>query len=385
MARIPEVRVRAGAVKKVLSGRLWLSRRDLLSPPELEPGTEVRVLSPEGFFLARGYLNSRSLIPVRIVTRRDEPLSRDFFAARLRQALALRRSLYPEGCFRLLHAEGDGLPGLTVDVYGSVAVVQMTTAGMEARREEVLSALEEVLSPEVVVLRNDLSVRREEGLSLYTEVVRGRVSGPVEVEMDGLKFLVDPLRGQKTGFFLDQRENRRFIRRLSAGRVVLDLYAYTGAFGLYALSGGARRVFSVERSAEALSLAEETARRNGFADRFFPLQGRVEEFLRDAPDAELVILDPPAFVKSRRAYQEGLRKYREVNRRALSALKRGFFFTSSCSRFVSAENLLELVLREARGRSLTLLARHFQAPDHPENPAHPETLYLKGFTFAVDG
>ncbi|QJA05613.1 class I SAM-dependent rRNA methyltransferase [Thermosulfurimonas marina] len=382
MGKPPEIRVRAEAARRVASGRLWLTRRDLLKVPEIGPGEEVRLLSPEGFFLARGYFNPQSRIPVRIYSREDHPLDRHFLSGALRRALALRQRLYAgEEAFRLVHAEGDGLPGLTVDVYGRAAVVQISTAGMERVREEVLWALKEVLAPEAVILRNDLPVRKEEGLSLYTEVAYGRLSGPLEVRLDGLRFLVDPLRGQKTGFFLDQRENRRFIARLSRDLVVLDLFAYTGAFGLYALSGGARRVFAVERSAEALALAEENARLNGYSQRFFPIQGRVEEFLREAPDAQLVILDPPAFIKSERAREAGRRKYAEVNRLALSALREGFFFTSSCSRFLSAEDLLSLVRRAARGRPLRLLFRHFQAPDHPENPAHPETLYLKGFTF----
>jgi len=384
MGRVPEVRVRAEAARRVASGRLWLTRRDLLKPPEIGPGEEVRLLSPEGFFLGRGYFNPESRIPVRIYTREDHPLDHRFLVRVLSQALALRQRVYPgEETFRLVHGEGDYLPGLTVDLYRGVAVVQIATAGMERRREEILSALREVLSPKGVILRNDLPVRKEEGLSLYTEVVWGEVSGPVEVRMDGLRFLVDPLRGQKTGFFLDHRENRRWVRRIARDLVVLDLYAYTGAFGLYALSGGARRVFAVERSAEALALAEENARLNGFSSQFFPLQGRVEEFLRDAPDAGLIILDPPAFIKSGKARESGRRKYAEINRLVLSSLRKGLFFTSSCSRFLSSEELLALVRQGARGVSLKLLSRHFQAPDHPENPAHPETSYLKGFTFEV--
>ncbi len=379
------VRLSPRGVKTVLSGRLWLERRDLSEWPEEPLGEEVRLVSPEGYFLARGYFNPQSRIPVRIFSREDRTLDRAFLAAVFRRALSLRQRLYPgEEAFRLIHGEGDGLPGLTVDVYGKVAVVQISTAGFERRRETVVAAISEVLSPSAVVLKNDLPVRREEGLELYVEVVSGRLDSPVEITMDGLRFLVDPLHGQKTGFFLDQRENRRFIRRLSREALVLDLFAYTGAFGIYALSGGARRVFSVERSAKALELAEECARINGFGERFFPIQSKVEEFLRDAPDADLVILDPPAFIKTRRALSSGREKYREVNRRTLSALKRGFFFTSSCSQFISAEDLLTLVRSGARGRNLRLFARHFQAPDHPENPAHPETLYLKGFTFAVD-
>ena len=384
--KVPSVRLSPRGVRRVLAGRLWLEERDLAERPSEPPGTEVRLLSPEGYFLARGYTNPRSRIPVRIFSREDQPLDVPFLAELFKRALNLRRKIYPgEEAFRLIHGEGDGIPGLTVDVYGGVIVVQISTAGLERRREEILAALSGVLSPSALVLRNDLPVRREEGLDLYVEVVSGRVDPPIEITMDGLRFLVDPLEGQKTGFFLDQRENRRFVRRLSREALVLDLFAYTGAFGIYALAGGARRVFAVERSERALALAEETARLNGFGDRFFPIPGRVEEFLREAPDTDLVILDPPAFVKTHRALSAGLEKYREVNRLALRALGRGLLFTSSCSQFVSGEKLLEIVRGLSRGRSLRLLSRHFQAPDHPENPAHPETLYLKGFTFWVSG
>ena len=372
-------------LKAFLSGRLWLERSDLAVWPDEPPGTEVRLLSPEGYFLARGYFHPESRIPVRIFSREDEPLGRPFLLKVLRQALEWRQRLYPEEkAFRLVHGEGDGLPGLTVDIYGQTAVIQVSTFGMERVKGEIVRALREILPLSTVVFKNDLPVRREEGLDLYVEVAFGRVSGPVEIRMDGLRFLIDPLEGQKTGFFLDQRENRRIIRRLSREAVVLDLFSYTGAFGLYALSGGARRVFAVDRSQRALELAEEMARLNGFRDRLFPIKARVEEFLRDAPDASVIILDPPAFIKSYRSLKAGHKKYREVNRLAIRALARGFFFTSSCSQFLTADDLYGIVRSVGKQKSLRLLFRHFQAPDHPENPAHPETLYLKGFTFWVE-
>lgn len=383
--KITSLKLTERGLKTFLSGRLWLERPDLAAWPEETPGTEVRLVSPEGYFLARGYFHPESRIPVRIFSREDEPLGRPFLLKVFRQALELRRKLYPkEEAFRLVHAEGDGLPGLTVDIYGRVAVIQISTAGMERVKEEIVAALRELLSPSTVVFKNDLPVRREEDLELYVEVPFGNLSGPVEIQMDGLRFLVDPLDGQKTGFFLDQRENRRVIKKLSQEAVVLDLFSYTGAFGLYALSGGARRVFAVDRSEKALELAEEMARLNGFWDRFFPIKARVEEFLRDAPDASVIILDPPAFIKSYRALEAGRKKYREVNRMAIRTLSKGFFFTSSCSQFLTADDLYRIVKSAAKNKNLRLLFRHFQAPDHPENPAHPETLYLKGFTFWVE-
>ncbi len=383
--KVPTIKVTPKGLKRVLNGRLWLERKDLAEWPEESPGSEVRLLSPEGYFLARGYFQPKSRIPVRIFSRKDLPLDRSFLIRCFQEALNLRKRVYPgEKAFRLLHAEGDVLPGLTVDVYGKVVVIQISTAGIERVKEEVLAAIQEVLSPETVVFRNDLPVRQEEGLALYVETVGKRLDSLVEVRMDGLLFLIDVLRGQKTGFFLDQRENRRLIQRLSQGTVVLDLFAYTGAFGMYALSGGARRVFAVERSAEALALAEEIARRNGLGENFFPIQARVEEFLRDAPDTDFIILDPPAFIKSYRHRDSGRQKYKEINRLALRTLFRGFFFTSSCSQFLSEEEFRELLRSLMVGRRARLLFQNIQAPDHPENPAHPETLYLKGFTFWLE-
>ncbi len=370
-------------IRKVISGRLWLEVSDFEDRPEEPEGALVRLLSPQGYFLAIGYLNPRSKIVARIISREDSPVNAEFFFRKLKEALELRKRVYPgEQAFRLIHGEGDGLPGLVVDVYGKVAVVEVSTKGMEVLKGFVIEALRRLLSLKAVVVKKEASFAREEGLEEGIEV-EGELGGFVEVEMDGIRWLVDPVGGQKTGFYLDQRENRRLIRRFSEGATVLDLFGYTGAFSFYALKAGARRAFCVERSKDALSLSEEIAKLNGLFDRFFPIQAKVEEFLKDAPDADLLILDPPAFVKHKRDLERGKKKYLQLNRLAASALQEGVMFSSSCSMHLKESDLLEVLRHALKGRRSRLLFRCSQAPDHPVNLHHPESFYLKGFVVKV--
>ncbi len=269
------------------------------------------------------------------------------------------------------------MPGLTIDLYHEVAVIQISTAGMERLKPFLLKALREEFPLRGLVWRNDLPVRQEEGLPLYVKAEG--LKGPFWVQIDGLFFLVDPVNGQKTGFFLDQRENRRRLTRYVEGKVVLDLFCYTGAFALVAAAAGAKKVLAVDRSGAALEIAEENARRNQLADRVTFIQDEVEHFLCYAPEAETIVLDPPAFIKHHRARKKGRKRYRTLNRKALDKLlPGGVLFTSSCSHFLSVEDLKAVVQEAATGRPLRLLEIGLQAPDHPILLAMPETLYLKG-------
>lgn len=365
-------------LRKILSGRLWLTRKDVAQAPDLSPGELAHVLTPEGQFLAVAYFNPKSRIFGRVLAREEVPIDETFFRGRFERALSLRRELYPEeSSFRLAHGEGDLLPGLTVDLYRDVAVVQIATAGMENLKPLIRKALHDLLPLRGLVWRNDLPVRQEEGLPSYVEAEG--VEEPFWAEIDGLLFLIDPVSGQKTGFFLDQRENRRKLRRYVEGKVVLDLFCYTGAFALTAARAGARKVIAVDRSQAALTLAEENARKNDLLSRVTFVQDDVEHFLRYAPEAEVIVLDPPALIKHQRAKERGRRRYLSLNRGALSRLAEGgLFFTSSCSHFLSLLDLENVVRESAKGRPLSLLEYGLQAPDHPVLLAMPETLYLKG-------
>ena len=367
-------------LKKALSGALWFGKTDFAKLPPFEPGELGRLLTPHGQFFGVAYFNPQSRILARLLTRQEGPIDHRFFRARFEAALRLRQDLYPgEEAFRLVHGEGDLLPGLTVDLYGAYATIQLSTAGMERLKPEILAALRETLPLKGFVLKNDLPARKEEGLPLYVEAEG--VEGPLKVRCDGLYFWVDLLKGQKTGFFLDQRENRRRLGRYVSGKLVLDLFCYTGAFALYAARSGAAKVLAVDRSQAALQIAEENACLNGLSEKIRFIQDDVEHFLRYAPRAEVVVLDPPALIKKKKAYQKGKRLYRELIRAAMKAVKEGgLLLACSCSQFLSLEDLQAICREEAAGlgREAVLLEIGLQAPDHPVYLPMPETLYLKG-------
>ncbi len=366
-------------VQKLLAGRLWFGKRDFQKVPDLAPGEIARVLTPEGQFGGLAYFNPKSSILARLLSREETEIGEEFFINRFQRALSLRQKVYRgEGCFRLVHAEGDLLPGLTIDIYGDVAVIEITTAGMERQKDNILKALKAVIPLRGFVLRNDLPVRKEEGLDLYVEAEG--VKEPLEVTMDGLRFLLRPLTGQKTGFFLDQRENRRRLARYVAGETVLDLFCYTGAFSFYAARAGAKKVLAVDRSQEALALAEETARLNGLKDRIVFVCDEVTHFLSYAPLAGVVVLDPPAFIKKKRAYFQGLKRYRELISLAQRRVTEGgLLLACSCSQFLRLEEFERLAREELvrAGRQPQLLEVGLQAPDHPVYLPMPETWYLK--------
>ncbi len=367
-------------VKKILSGRLWLEKRDLMEIPALEPGELTRLMTKEGQFAALAYVNPKSKVMARILSRREERPDKNFFLQRFKIALKHRQAAYPnEKCFRLIHGEGDLLPGLTVDVYERVCVVQLSTAGMEGLKGEIFKALKDLLEPEAVVFKNDLPARKEEGLPLYVDL-KGRLNPPIKVKIDGLSYLIDPLSGQKTGFFLDQRENRRRLARYVSGKIVLDLYCYTGAFALTAAMAGAKKVLAVDRSEGALALAQENAKLNRLEEKIIFLQDEVEKFLSYAPEAEVIILDPPAFIKHRRHFRAGYNRYLLMNRLAVVKLKaEGILFSSSCSQFLSLNDLKIILQRttDEYQRYAQILEYGIQALDHPTLLTMPETMYLK--------
>ncbi len=310
----------------------------------------------------------------------------------LAAALSLRRRFFDEAAvnaYRLVNGEGDRLPGLVVDKYDDVLVVQVATLGMEKLKGVVLDWLQMTIKPRTVYEKSTLPSRAEEGLDQYEGVLAGELLDRVRIREDGLEFWVDLLRSQKTGFFLDQRESRRLVRAVARGRRVLNAFAYTGAFSVCALKGGAVAVDTVDTSEPALLLAEENFELNALpanAGAFFVAD--VFDFLRDeGPDYDFVILDPPAFARRKSDVIPACRGYKDINRLALrKAAPGGFVLTFSCSYFVD-EPLFRKVVFEAAaeaGRRVRIVQRHHQAYDHPVNVFHPETEYLKGFLLYVD-
>ncbi|HEX9180698.1 MAG TPA: class I SAM-dependent rRNA methyltransferase [Burkholderiales bacterium] len=374
--------------RRLLAGHLWVYSNEVdtrKTPlPAFEPGSAVNIQSSAGRSLGTGYVNPHSLICARLVTRRaGAAFDEAFFVEKIRTALSLREAFFDRPYYRLVFGEGDGLPGLIVDRYGEVLVMQVTTAGMERCKAEILGALHRVLDIKGVLLRNDTPVRDLERLDATVETL-GEVPACVRLEEGGVRFEVPLGEGQKTGWFFDQRGNRLAMHKYVRGRRVLDVFSYIGAWGLQAASAGAAEVVCVDSSAPAREFLRRNAAENGLEGRV-QLEGgdafEVMASLQTAPRRfDVVMVDPPAFIKRRKDIPGGEGAYHRLNRQALQLLAPGgFLISSSCSMHLAAERLQLLLLQAARdaGRRLQVLERGFQGMDHPVHPAIPETAYLK--------
>ena len=379
------VTLRRGHDHRLRGGHPWVFSNEIaaLDGPA-EPGAAVEIIAANGQRLGTGYYNPHSLIAARLLTRRHESIdTSEFFVTALQKALEYRRRLGGDlEALRLIHGESDALPGLVVDRYGDVLCVQLLTKGMDVRRELLVAALRELLAPRVIVARNDSAARELEGLPRGVELLHGEVPEPVVVTINGLRFAVDVLAGQKTGLFLDQRENCRRLHGLAQGSEVLDLFCYAGAWSVHAASYGANSVTGVDASVAAVRQAEANARLNGLADRCRFVAADVFDFLRDHRGRRFgtVILDPPAFIKSRKHLAEGQKGYLTVNRRALEMVAPGgILVTCSCSHHLDRSTFLTLIAQAAQQarRNVRLMEMRGQASDHPVLPACPETDYLK--------
>lgn len=358
----------------------------------LPPGTCVTLASAEGEALGVAFFNPHSLVAARLLSRDPGTvIDASFLATRLSRALALRETLYREPYYRLVHAEADGLPGLAIDRYADVLAVQVNTAGMERLLEHLIEALDSALAPHVIVLRNDNPVRALEGLENYTRVVKGALDAPVELVESGCRFLADLVSGQKTGWFFDQRENRAFMAQLCHKRRVIDLYCYSGGFAVQAAAAGAREVLAIDRSDSALELAKRAAALNNVEARCTFRRGQafgeMERLWQAGERFEVVICDPPAFVKSKRDLTAGAKGYRKMARLAAKlTAPGGFIFLASCSHNMETARFAEEVARGVvqAGRSGRILRSAGAAPDHPVHPQLPETAYLKAQVLQLD-
>ncbi len=390
MPSLPKIFLRPESDRRARGGHLWIFSNELRDGfQDIPPGELVEIRDAGGGLIGIGTLNPHSLIAARLLTRSREEIDEPFLRARVRSALDLRSRLLGtnERCYRLIYSESDALPGLIVDRFADLLVVQSLTAGMEKLLPLVISALQSELSPHAVLLANDSGVRELEGLALERKFAVGEYEFPLQFQQDGVSLLADPLGGQKTGFFFDQRMNRRLVRDfLPANATVLDLFSYTGSFGLYALQGGANHVTFVDSSAPALDIAKRAAGLNHAADRSSFLKEDIFPWLKDhAETYEMVIVDPPALAKSRTKVGPALRAYRDLNARAIASVKSGgVLATSSCSGLVTESAWREALRDAARkaGRTLRVVSQGSQAPDHPILAAMPETEYLK-FALAV--
>ena len=373
------------------SGHLWLFSGALQQPPRwIEPGGLVDVKSSTGQFVARGYYNPQTDIAIRVLTREiDEAIDLDFFRRRVRSAAQLRQVFDPDNtnAYRLINAEGDGLPGLVVDRYAEILVVQVHTFGMERLRSLVVDALIEETGARGILMRNDGQARRREGLEVEEPlVVAGGVPTQVAVRENGVLFVVDAWQGQKTGFFLDQRDKREALRKYTRAKRVLNCFSYTGGFSVYAaMASSETRVTSVDISAPAIEAAREHFVMNGVdPNRHVFHVADVFEFLEQAQRAgeqfDVVILDPPAFAKTQGTRPQALKAYRRLNTLGMQVLRPGgILLTCSCSGVIGMHDLLGAVSQSAQRlqRSVQVLETFTHGMDHPINLAMPETAYLK--------
>lgn len=391
----PTVRLLPSRHKRVMEGHPWVYSNEAAmdaAAKAIPPGTVVKLAAADGRILGAAFFNPHSLICARMLSGDgNAEIGTAFLAARLKAALALRHALYDRPYYRLVHSEGDGLPGLIVDRFGDVAVCQLNAAGMDRLSADLLAALAEVLAPKAVVFRNDTPARALEGLERNVTVALGEVSAPVVVEEGGARFFIDPMAGQKTGWFFDQRDNRAFMASLAHGRSVADFYCYTGGFAIRCALAGASMVHAFDSSEPALDLARRSAEANGVATvcRFAKAEayGEMERLGGAGGRFDIVICDPPAFVKSRKDLNAGAKGYRKMARLAAALVSpSGFLFAASCSHNMPAERFGEEIAKgiAQAGRTGRVIRQAGASPDHPIHPLLPESAYLKAAVLQLD-
>ena len=376
--------------RRLLQGHLWIYSNEIDTKrnplKQFSPGEQVYVQSDKGKILGTAYINPHSLLCARLVSRNKELLSYELILRRIQQALALRQDLFPYPFYRLVYGESDLLPGLVIDRFDSHLVVQINTMGMEKFCTETLDALQKLLQPDSILLKNDSSMRLTEGLEQTVSAARGNPPDEVQLVENGVRFLA-PLRGgQKTGWFYDQRYNRAELNKHVRGKRVLDVFSYIGSFGVQAAVSGAAQVWCVDGSRTALESARINAAANGVEDRVNCTRGDAFEVLRglyeQGESFDVVIVDPPAFIKRKKDHRKGLQAYHRINALAMQLLNsNGLLLAASCSMHLQTGELRNLLRINGQnmGRHVQILFEGTQAPDHPVHPAIAETRYLKAF------
>lgn len=374
--------------KRINDGHLWVFSNELYeNPKKYVSGSIVELYDMKDAFIGIGYINPQSLISVRILTRDPDNIGvdKEFLGKRIKDALMLREKLLgARDAMRLIYSEGDFLPGLIADKYKNYLVLQFLTAGMESMKETIINLFDEMLAPEVIILRNDGRSRTLEGLALHKEIVKGNLNTLPVINEDGILFEINPYEGQKTGFFLDQRENRIALKNLIKGGKGLDLFCYTGAWSIHLASAGAE-VTGIDESEKAASQAQKNVEMNNLQDKAKFIKDDVFAFLKNESQKneqqyDFIVLDPPAFVKSSSRIKEALKAYRELNSICMRLIKKGgILATSSCSYHISREMFIDMLKASAKdsGKRIRLLSLRSQGADHPILLSMPETEYLK--------
>ncbi|HOW63709.1 MAG TPA: class I SAM-dependent rRNA methyltransferase [Candidatus Paceibacterota bacterium] len=395
---MPTVVLRPGETERIIAGHPWIYAASIEKAAEaIADGDVVEVWDRRHRFWGIGFYNSHSKIRVRLLARDRVAVDGTFFENRIRSALAIRTRYLPGATsFRAVNAESDFLSGLIVDKYEDVLVIQTSALGMDRRKSMIVSVLEKIFSPRVILERNDMASRKFEGLPDSHEVWRGPLEGPVPVTINGLRFEVDLREGHKTGFYLDQQLNYRRVAEYARGARVLDCFCFQGGFALHAARGGALSVHGIDQSPEAVAASTENARRNELASVCSFEAANVFDWLKAhtasgprekvVPQFDLIILDPPSFTRNRASVPDALRGYKEIHLRALKLLRpNGILATFCCSHHVDAVTFHQIILEAAfdAHKILRRVATFSQSPDHPIIPSIPETEYLKGFAFEL--
>jgi len=387
MSLLNAVRVNRKAAERLYAGHLWIFASDIIDRGDAQAGDVVKVVDHNGKSLGTAHYSSTSQIVLRLLSRHVEPIDEEFFFKRCQAALQFREQVVKNtNAYRLIHAEGDLLPGLIVDRYADYLAVQLLDQGMDRQAGQVVSALNRLLSPRGIVARNDVSVRSKENLPLESKVLSGEIPPHIDIEMNGLRFAADLMGGQKTGIFLDQRENYLAVSELSQGGRALDCFTGSGGFALH-LAARYSSVEAVDSSGAALEIARQNAQANQIGNIEFH-EANALQYLPGLVSArrtfDLVVVDPPAFTKTRESVEQAARGYKEINLRALRLLNPGGILVScSCSHHMSEAHLFETVAQAALdcGKRLRVLERRTQAHDHPVLLTVPETHYLKCLIF----
>ena len=378
--------------RRARAGSPWIFSNEIRmdeAAKAITPGAVVNVRGEDGRAFGTGYFNPKSLIAIRLFADDcDVVIDADFFAARITRAVALRAAVYDKPYYRLFHAEGDGVPGLVIDRFGDTVTVQIGTAGMERQITAITMALDATIKPKTIILRADAPSRALEGLDSYVKTVKGE-GHRIAVEENGVRYVADLTEGQKTGWYYDQRDNRAFIAQFVRGKSVLDAFSYTGAFGLLAAKAGAKEVVCLDSSAPALAIAEETSRANGL--KIQAVKADVFEELARLKEAgetfDIVLADPPPFVKSKKDLEAGARAYRKLARMAADVTApNGVLMVASCSHNIPPERFAAECAAglERTGRRAALIRQSGAGVDHPVHPLLPESAYLKALFYALD-
>jgi 23S rRNA (cytosine1962-C5)-methyltransferase len=398
MDSLTTVLLKPGEADRIVAGHPWIYHTEILRvTAAIADGELVQVKDHRQRLIGTGFFNSKSKINVRVLSPERVEVNEKFFEERIRAALAVRQKHLPDATsFRVVNAESDFLSGLIVDKYEDVLVVQISSLGMDQRKAQIVAALQKIFSPRAILERGDMATRKFEGLNAAEGVFTGEFSGPISVNLNGLKFETDLIGGHKTGMYLDQQVNYQAVSQFAKGAQVLDCFSFLGGFGLHAARAGAAHIHLLDQSADAIAAATRNAGANGLAEKcsfeavnvfdWLKANTAVKPHERVVPRFDLIILDPPSFTRNRASVPDALRGYKEIHLRALKLLKPGgTLATFCCSHHVDIVTFQDVILSAAYDTRhiLRRVATYSQSPDHPIIPMIPETEYLKGFAFEV--